>query len=194
MKPSTDLSDFESSYRRRKSSYLSLISPVTSRRSSLYDSIASLNLNVPSIFNLDTLQIEDIVAKNREISDFISNRLTSLIYFSSELAGGHDRDRSVRLNESCFDGISEDPKEYLENEDTFPTEAIFVKDICQKIVNLAKCYETKERYLEKNREEIKNLEDELAELNQELEEFVRNRQEIKIEVSGLINSCRCEVI
>ena len=193
MEPSADLSDFKSNFRRRKMC-LSLISSVTSRRSSLYDSIASGNLNFPSIINLDMLQIEDIVAKNREISDFISNRLTSLIYFSSELRDSHDRDRSVSLNKSSFDRISEDPKEYLENEDNFLTEAIFVKDICQKIVKLARCYETKERYLKKNIEEIKNLEDELADLNQELEEFVRNRQEIKIEVSGVINSCRCEVV
>ena len=189
-----NFSEFETNYRKRRSLCLSIISSAISRRSSLYDSIASLNLNVSGIIDLNALQLEDIVAKNREISDFISNRLTALIYFSSQLAAGRSQCRSVNISDSSSDSISEESQEGMENLDTVLTETVFVKDICKKIVKLARCYEEKERQLAKNREEIKNLENELAELNDGLIEFTKNLQETKIEVNAVYNNCRCEVI
>ena len=185
--------NLENVHSRSRSSYLSVASSVISRRSSLYDSIASLNLNISGLANLDALQIEDIVAKNREISDFISNRLTSLIYFSSELAGRQGQCRSDSIGEYNSGRISEDTKEYLENEETLPTETVFVKDICERLVKLSRCYEEKERHLEKNKKEIKTLEDELAELNDGLVEFVKSTEETKLDEKGVHYSCRCEI-
>lgn len=154
------------------SSRIIVNSSMISGSASLYESSASLAYSDISSVKLDALQLEDIVSKNKKGFEVISNRLTSLGYFISELTDRRNQNKSHSMSQPGSDRISESSKSCIENGDILPAEVDFIEKNCQKIVIMTRSYEEQGRNLEKNQKEIESLEDELIELNGRLGELL----------------------
>ena len=179
--------------RRRKSSPAPVNTSTMSQSASLYESIGSLTYSDISSLGLDSLELEDIISKNKEGFEFISSRLTSLGYLFSEFAGRRSRNRPQDICKRGTDRISENSKASIKNGDILPAEATFFEEKIKRVVSLTRVYEDNGSNLEKNKKELESLQDELTELNGILEEFARSAQGTEVEENGVHCSCKCEV-
>ena len=177
----------------RKSLYLSMISEAGSRGSSLYDSVASLGLNVSNFPNFDDACVEEIMEKNREISDCISNRLTALIYFSSTLATHEDIRGPISESESEFSSALEESNGFVEQQES--TKDCFEgNEIIKKLIVHAKNYLEKQRQLEGNLEEIRRLEEQHAGMKNDVSAFIKELDGDRIENNTIFQGCKCEIL
>ena len=155
---------------------------------SLYSSVASLSLHLESgISSADSEEVEEIIIKTKKLSEYLTDRLSALNYFSkiitsdSNLLSTSENEESLRSSEQPSNKIDEAD---LEN----------IKSLLETILTLKKSHEKALENLKNEQSELKSIDQEFFTLKNKLNDIEVQLSECILERNEQISSsCKCLV-
>jgi hypothetical protein len=147
--------------------------------------------NAESRSSVDSVEVQKVVAKNKEITEIVTSRLTAFLFMSKKIYGENG---FIPIQE--FENIKKSLSETLsicrENEDK--ESEIFVKGVLDQIMNLQKELNALSLKLQETQVEIKYTETEETELKEHMNAMETNISRFVLESQDSKSiKCQCEV-
>ncbi|OMJ68279.1 hypothetical protein SteCoe_34316 [Stentor coeruleus] len=158
---------------------------------SLYSSIASSSISLPSNgSSADSIDVQSIKSKNKQLFEVLSARLTTFLYFSENMLGQpYDFLKSSLAELSQIkDTIStlEEQRFSLNSEEKLGVEALL-----RQINELHSLYSYELKKLERSKDELLSVEEEESELHSKLKTIESEMCRLMTEQERVHITCQC---
>lgn len=150
---------------------------------SLYSNLSSQNFSITDISSsADSVAINKMQSINNELSENLTSRLTTFMYFHA-LASGNPANSS-HLSENKQDASPDSSIENQENIINFP-------EFTKEILSLQKAYQKELEKLKKNKEELETVENEENNLCERLSKIEEKVAKVILDRDSKKVSCGC---